>query len=234
MQPPAHEARKVYVVDDDQAIHAALRWLLESEKYSVECFASAEEFFAGVPNSARGCLLLDIRMPGMSGLEMMRLLNERGYTLPTIIISAHGYVELAVQAMQLGALYFIEKPIKDDELLHWLNEAAKAEASQADRLESERAIFTRYSTLTERERMVFWLVVQGRPNKQIADDLSRAEKTVEFHRSNLMKKLGVFNLADLVRSSLVVEELLRRRGLGHHDDPARSGAAGASALESEG
>ena len=233
MHTAPHETRKVYVVDDDQAIHAALRWLLESENYSVECFASGEAFFASVPNSARGCLLLDIRMPGMSGLEMMRLLNERGYTLPTIIVSAHGYVELAVQAMQLGALYFIEKPIKDNELLHWLSEAAKAEATQADRLESERVVFARYSSLTERERMVFWLVVQGRPNKQIADDLNRAEKTVEFHRSNLMKKLEVFNLADLVRASLVVEESLRRRGLGHHDDPLHPSAPGGLVLDGE-
>lgn len=219
MPDTPEETRKVYLVDDDVALHDAMKWLLESESYQVECFASGEEFFDKVPVDAAGCLLLDILMPGLSGLEVRIRMRELGYTLPTIIVSAQGYVEAAVQAMHLGCLTYVEKPIKDEVLLNWIDKAFEAEADLAELRATRRSIFANYCKLTERERAVFWLVVQGRPNKQIADDLNRAEKTVEFHRGNLMRKLEVFNLADLVRYSLEIDEMLRERGLTREDEP---------------
>lgn len=219
MTNETNEASIVYVVDDDTMVHRSMRWLLESEDYRVETFDSGEAFFASVPTSARGCLVLDIAMPGMSGLGVQKKMNEDGYSLPVIIVSGHGDIPDAVQSMQAGSLTFIQKPIDDAELLKWVAEAFQVDENRRERGERQLKEWEKYLKLTWRERQVLWLVVEGKPNKQVAGDLNLAEKTIEFHRANLMKKLQVYNLADLVRTAIEIESVLNEKGISRDEDP---------------
>lgn len=201
--PPAGNTGLVYVVDDDEAVRDSMRWLLEANGFRVSSFASAEEFLARLPDPEPiACLLLDVRMPGMSGLELHEELVRRGSALPLIFITGHGDVPTAVSRMKKGAHDFLEKPFSDAQLRQLVNEClARAAAAQRE-LRDDRDASERIERLTGRERQVLDLIVAGRLNKQIADDLGISIKTVEAHRANIMDKLGARTMADLMRIAL--------------------------------
>jgi len=201
--PPAGTAGLVYVVDDDEAVRDSMRWLLEANGFQVSSFASAEEFLARLPDPEPvACLLLDVRMPGMSGLELHEELVRRGSALPLIFITGHGDVPMAVSRMKKGAHDFLEKPFSDVQLRQLVSDClARATAAQRE-LRSDRDASERIERLTGRERQVLELIVAGRLNKQIADDLGISIKTVEAHRANIMDKLGARTMADLMRIAL--------------------------------
>ena len=189
----------VYVVDDDDALRDALRFLLESAGYSAEAYAEAEQFLA-VPRLAPGsCLILDVRMPGMSGIELQRELARRGSPLPIIFLTAHGDVPMAVGAVKQGAFDFIEKPFEDERLLRLVEEALQLDAAGRERQARHLTAVARLETLTPREREVLDCVVSGKLNKRTAEELSISIKTVEAHRAKLMQKLDVDSTAQLVR-----------------------------------
>jgi RNA polymerase sigma factor (sigma-70 family) len=198
----ATETRAVTVVDDDDAMRDSLRWLLESAGYSVASFASAERFLATHRPGDASCLILDVRMPGITGLELQQELNRRGTPLPIIFITGHGDVPMAVDALKNGAFHFLEKPFKGEKLLELLEQASSpgtlADAERAQR----RCAKARLATLTQREREVADLVVLGRKNRQIADALGISVKTVEAHRAKAMEKMEVSSVAELVQATL--------------------------------
>jgi two-component system response regulator TtrR len=191
----------VYVVDDDDALCDSLRWLLASAGYRVSTHLNAECFLRSYKAGLAVCLVLDVRMPGLSGLELQQELIRRGGTLPIIFVTGHGDVPMAVEAVKNGAFHFLEKPFKDEQLLRLIDGAARKAvpvSAHAQRL----CAAARLATLTQREREVMDLVVQGRKNKQIADDLRISIKTVEAHRARAMEKMDVSSVAELVRATL--------------------------------
>jgi two-component system response regulator FixJ len=197
MNKPA-DNETVFVVDDDQAVRESLRWLLESVGHSVETYESASAFLADHDGSRNGCLVLDVRMPGMSGLELQESLNGLSSTLPILIITGHGDVPMAVQAMKAGAMEFIEKPFNDQILLDRIQACLTHAASQRRDQENRSDILQRIARLTPREKQVMEAVVAGKPNKIVADDLSISIKTVEIHRARAMDKMQAKSLAELV------------------------------------
>lgn len=198
-QPPAATAQTVYVVDDDPAIRFAMQALMESVNLRQEIFASADEFLEKESQCRAGCLVLDIRMPGLGGLELQEELIARGSTLPVIFITGHGDVPMAVEAMQKGAVDFILKPFRDQELLDRIRDALQTDKRRRTELKQHADIEQRLEKLTKREREVFDLVVTGKPNKVIAFDLGVSQRTVEIHRARVMEKMQARSLADLVR-----------------------------------
>jgi two-component system response regulator FixJ len=193
----------VFVVDDDPAIRESLRWLIESVGLKVKIFATAQEFLEGYDPSVAGCLVLDIRMPGMSGLDLQNELAARKVAIPIVIITGHAEVPVAVRAMKAGALDFIEKPFSDQLLLDRIRRALEADA-EFRRVHSQRAtVAARLAELTPREREVMDLVIAGKANKVIASELGLSPKTVEVHRAHVMKKMQVESLADLVRAGML-------------------------------
>lgn len=193
------ESPLVYVVDDDEAFRDSLRWLLESAGYRVTAFPDAGSFLASCQPGTGTCLLLDVRMPGWSGLELQEEMHRREHLIPLIFVTGHGDVPMAVTAVKNGAFDFIEKPFKDQELLSLIEKAAVAHES-AQRNEAFRhSAAARLATLTQREREVLDLVVSGRKNKQIADQLGISVKTVEIHRARVMEKMGMNSVAELVQ-----------------------------------
>jgi FixJ family two-component response regulator len=192
----------VYVVDDDDAVRDSLHWLLEASRYRVLGYDSAEKFLAGYDPAAIAVAILDVRMPGMSGLELQEALIARKATLPIIFITGHGDVPMAVTTMKKGAVDFIEKPF-DQAALKALVERMLAEArARASELERQRMSEALLGRLTPREQQVLERIVAGRLNKQIADDLGISIKTVEAHRANIMDKMNANTVADLMRSVL--------------------------------
>jgi len=189
----------VYIVDDDQAIRHAMEMLMRSVGLDYEIFHSGNDFLASHTNDRAGCLVLDIRMPGLGGLELQDKLNEMGSTLPIIFITGHGDVPMAVEAMQKGAIDFIQKPFRDQELLDRIGEAVKADQEKRTAREEQHAVRDRIEKLTNREREVLDLVVTGKPNKVIAYELGVSQRTVEIHRARVMEKMEAKSLADLVR-----------------------------------
>lgn len=189
----------IYVVDDDEAMLDSMTWLLEGEGYKVACFDSAAAFLGAWRSSLRGCIVLDVRMPEMSGLELQEKLDSIGSHLPIIFVTGHGDVPMAVGALQRGACDFIEKPFHNEDLLARIERALELDSQIAARQQRDNAIASRLDQLTQREREVMQLVVAGKLNKQIADELDISMKTVEAHRARVMEKMGVRTLAELVK-----------------------------------
>lgn len=210
MEAMRDEAQRVFVVDDDDAMRDSLVWLLESHGLSVQAFGSAEAFLAASPEQMQGCLVLDVRMPGMSGLELYDHLVARGLKLPVLFVTGHGDVPMAVSALKKGAADFIEKPFSDEEILRLVQNCLQVARAQRarDREQSERR--ARLASLTPREREVMELVVAGRLNKQIADELGISLKTVEVHRARVMAKMAVGSVAELVGAVLAERGALER------------------------
>ena len=194
----------IFVVDDDEAMRDSMTWLLEGEGYKVTCFDSAESFLNARREDMRACLVLDVRMPEMSGLELHEKLASLGSQLPIIFVTGHGDVPMAVAALQRGACDFIEKPFHNEELLSRVERALELDQQIATRRKRDDAISHRLKQLTQRESEVMKLVVIGKLNKQIADELDISMKTVEAHRARVMEKMGVRTLAELVKVVLTV------------------------------
>ena len=198
----------VVVVDDDEAVRDSLSMLLESVGIQHRLYSNAMSFLDDLDTLRHGCIVLDIRMPGMSGLELQAELNRREVMLPIIFITGHGDIGMAVKAMRLGALDFIPKPYHEQELLDRIHEALAHDASKRDRVHDHEQLLSRIETLTKREHQVFDRVAAGQANKVIAQDLGVSERTVEVHRSEVMKKMGARSLAKLVRMHLEAERPL--------------------------
>lgn len=196
----------VFVVDDDAAVLDSLRFLIESVGLRVRTFSSADEFLAAYTPDQPGCLVLDIRMPGMSGLELQEQLAKRGYTLPVIIITAHGDVPSAVRAMHAGAVDFVSKPFNAQSLLDRVHQALAKDAQTRRDAAVRAAIAAKVALLTPREREVMDLVVSGMSNKGIAAQLQLSAKTVETHRARVMEKMEAGSVAELVRMVLTARE----------------------------
>jgi two-component system response regulator FixJ len=191
--------KQVYVVDDDEAIRRSLSFMLRTSGHKVDLFTQGEEFLKGAAKLDPGCVLLDIRMPGMDGLEVQRALAEQGVSLPVIIMTGHGDVGLAVRAMKAGAIDFIEKPFEKATLMSALEQGfSRIGETDLRRLRAQEAA-TRLEALTPRERDVLKGLVSGLPNKSIAYDLGISPRTVEIHRANLMTKLDVKSLSEALR-----------------------------------
>lgn len=198
----------VFIIDDDEAVRDSLKMLMKSVGQTVEAFFSPAEFLEVYDENRPGCIVLDIRMPGMSGLELQSKLNEMHCILLIIFITGHGDVPMAVQAIKDGAMNFIQKPFRDQELLDLINDALKLDAQQRRELLEHKEILRRLSTLTDREREVLHHVVEGKANKVIAADINLSQRTVEIHRSRVMEKMGTKSLAHLVRQVMQVKEHL--------------------------
>lgn len=196
------ESPLVYLVDDDEAFRDSLRWLLDAAGYRVAAFSGAELFLASFQPGAGACLILDVRMPGYSGLELQKEMARRGHAIPIIFVTGHGDVPMAVNAVKNGAFDFIEKPFKDQALLTLIENAANLNVSALQDEAERLSAIARLATLTQREREVMELVVAGKRNKQIADDLGISVKTVEVHRARVMEKTGVASVAELVQMTL--------------------------------
>jgi len=194
----------VFVVDDDSAVRSAIRLLLKSVGLPVSTFDSAQGFLDGHSNDVAGCVLLDVRMPGMSGPAMQQELSLRGSILPVIFITGHGDVSMAVEAMQRGAFDFVEKPFHDQDLLERVHGALALNAQVRNQLSEQQAIRDRFGSLTPREREVLQHVTRGSSNKVMAYDLSISQRTVEIHRARLMEKMQAPTLAHLVRMTLAL------------------------------
>ena len=200
--PVPAPVRTVYVVDDDEAVRDSLQWLLEGADYRVRSYPSAEAFLEGFVDEGVACLVLDVRMPGMSGLALQSELAARRIDLPIVFVTGHGDVPMAVAAMKAGASDFIEKPF-DQAALKAVVERTLARAGDAAAAhEARRQNAARLARLTGREKQVLERIVAGRLNKQIADDLGISIKTVEAHRANIMEKLEAGTVADLMRVAL--------------------------------
>lgn len=190
---------KVFIVDDEEAIRDGLKWLLESCGYSVETHPSSESFLAACEEGVTGCLVLDVRMPGMSGLELFDHLKDRGCTLPVIFLTGHGDIAMAVEAMRKGAADFIEKPASDNQLAEKVANCLQKEADRLQRSASNETVRTRLASLTSREVEVMQLILAGRLNKNIADQLNISVRTVEVHRARVLEKMGVNSAVELAR-----------------------------------
>ena len=189
----------VHVVDDDKAVRESLQRLMESVGVVVETYPSAQAFLDGYDRARPGCLVLDIRMPGMSGLELQEKLADEGIGLPVIIISAHGNVEKAVRAMKAGAVDFIKKPYKGQLLLERIRQALELDARMRRKEEERAEVGARIARLTPREREVMHLLAAGKRPKQIAFELGLSRKTVDVHRGHIMMKMQVDSLVELAR-----------------------------------
>ena len=193
----------IFVVDDDDAVRAALRALLETAGYRTTEFESGIDFLDFPDTGLGACLLLDVKMPGMDGLEVQRRLNERGVTLPVIIITGHGDIAMAVQAMRAGAADFLEKPVSRGRLLESIARAIDIARDVRQDQRERSDIGTRLDALTERERQVLERLVMGRTNKIVAHELGISSRTIEVYRRNVMAKMGADSLSHLVRMTLV-------------------------------
>ena len=196
----------VYIVDDDEAVRRSLQLLLKTVNIDAVCFASGDEFVSQFDTAMRGCIVLDIRMPGLSGLEVQKQLTEHGNTMPIIFITGHGDVPMAVEAMQDGAFDFVQKPFREQELMDRVSSALSDSLGRQEQDAMRRDASERYATLTPREREVMACVVKGQANKVIAMDRDVSQRTIEIHRSRVMEKMDARSLAELVRMSLLLGE----------------------------
>jgi len=198
------EAPLVHVIDDDDAIRQSLAFLLGTAKIAVVTYPSASAFLEALPGLKPGCIITDVRMPGISGIELVRRLKELDVGAPVIVITGHGDVPLAVEAMKIGAADFLEKPFDDEVLLASVRSALKVQDAETKRRSERGDVEGRLATLSSRERDVLGGLVAGRANKQIAYDLGISPRTVEIYRANLMNKMQAGSLSELVRMALVV------------------------------
>lgn len=195
----------VFVVEDDEAVRRLMRTLLHSVGLNTATHGSAQEFLAQYNPQQSGCLVLDVRMPGMSGLELQQLLNMRGAILPVIFVSGHGDISMAVEAMQHGAFDFLPKPFRDQDLIDRVQRAIEKDKTNRASLREKDRIRERFESLTPREREVLNLVTSGKANKVMAADLGVSQRTVEIHRARVMEKMGAASLAQLVRMVMDIE-----------------------------
>ena len=193
----------VFIVDDDDAVRDSMSMLLDTINLAHRCFSSATEFLDFYDGSQRGCLVLDIRMPGMNGLELQKELNRREILLPIIFMTGHGDIPMAVEAMRNGALDFMRKPIREQDLLDRIQQALAYEAGERNNRATTDKLKNLIDTLTPKEHEVFKRVADGQANKVIALDLGVSERTVEVHRAHVMQKLSIRSLAELVRINLL-------------------------------
>ncbi len=194
----------VYIVDDDDGMRRALALLMSTVGYQALAFARPTDFLAKYDANQPGCLVLDVRMPEMSGLEVQQHLNRKGSMLPVILITGHGDIPMAVQAMKDGAFDFLQKPFRDQDLIDRINGALKQDAENRATLEKHAELRRRFESLTPREREVMAFVVDGKANKVIAIDLGLSERTIEIHRANVMEKMGARSVAHLVKMNLTM------------------------------
>lgn len=206
MQAPS---QTVFIVDDEESVRSSLRWLLESIHLKVATFESAEAFLKTYSTSQAGCLVLDVRMPGMSGPELMDRLNADGINIPMIFLSAHGDVPLAVRAMKGGAIDFLQKPYNNQTFLERVRQALSRDAGSRQQQKYSEDVSARLAALTLREREVLALIVEGQSNKLIARQLDISHKTVEAHRGRLMRKMGANSFAELLHLMLTNGEHAR-------------------------
>jgi len=196
------QAPTAYVVDDDESIRTLWRWLMESNGIPVNTFATATEFIESYRNGSAGCLVLDLRLPGMSGLELQEYLNGRGIEIPIVFVTGHGDVPAAVSALKGGAVDFIQKPFSHRKVLSIIQKAFQRDAENREKRARRSRTADRLAALTEREREVLQRIIEGKPNKVIASELDISVKTVEFHRAKVMEKTGVDSVAELVHIAM--------------------------------
>jgi two-component system, LuxR family, response regulator FixJ len=199
--------RAVHVIDDDEGVRESLEFLLRTAELEVRSFDSAKAFLGALPDTTLGCVITDIRMPDMSGIELLRRLKELKIGVPVIVITGHGDIALAVEAMKIGAADFFEKPFDDNLLVASVRAALQNQEDQTKRDAKRAEIAQRISALSPRERDVLSGLINGRANKQIAFDLGISPRTVEIYRANLMSKMHADSLSDLVRMALIVDLL---------------------------
>jgi FixJ family two-component response regulator len=203
-KPQRNKTPTIYIVDDDDSMRQAIALLLRTVGYTPVAFSRPGDFLAKYDTNQHGCLVLDIRMPEMSGLEVQQQLNRSGAMLPVIFITGHGDIPMAVQAMKDGAFDFLTKPFRDQDLLDRINNALKQDSENRATIELHADLKRRAESLTSREREVLAMVVDGKANKVIAIDLSLSERTVEIHRANVMEKMGARSVAHLVKMHLTL------------------------------
>ena len=197
----------VHIIDDDEGLRESLAFLLRSAAFEVKSFESAKAFLDVLPHAAPGCIITDVRMPDISGIELLRRLKELKIGVPVIVITGHGDIALAVEAMKIGAADFFEKPFDDDLLVASVRAVLRQREGQTKRGAERAEIEHRISTLSPREKDVLTGLIEGRANKQIAFDLGISPRTVEIYRANLMNKMQADSLSDLVRMALLAEML---------------------------
>ena len=193
----------VHVIDDDEALRDSLAFLLRTARLDVQSYPSAMAFLEALPEANLSCVITDVRMPGMSGIDLLRRLRERKISVPVIVITGHGDIPLAVEAMRIGAIDFLEKPFDDEVLIASVKTALRQKEGEAKRHGERAEIEGRLGALSNRERDVLGGLVAGRPNKQIAFDLGISPRTVEIYRANVMEKMRARSLSDLVRMALL-------------------------------
>lgn len=200
ISPPGSTRDKatVFIVDDEPDVRAALRLLIKSVGYAVECFESADLFFKQFERNRKGCLILDVRMPGMSGMDLQEKLTSMNVLLPIIMISGHGEIPMAVKAVQNGAIDFLQKPFSDQQLLDRISHAMEIDTRRHSEYVIKQDAQSKYDSLTPREREIFSEVVAGKLNKVIAYELNISTRTVEIHRAKAMEKMGARNLSELI------------------------------------
>jgi FixJ family two-component response regulator len=213
----------VFIVDDDPGVRESLSMLVGSISLRAETFASAQQFLETVTPQRSGCLVLDLRLPVMSGLELQRQLVQRRYGLPVVFISGHGDVPTAVRAMQDGAISFLEKPFRSQDLLECIQRALDQDAAMRSRHGENAVLFERLATLTRREHEVLDCIATGKPHKSIAADLGISRKTLDVHRANIMRKLQAESVADLVR---IVMQTQGARATGSRTNGAEASPSG--------
>ena len=195
----------VHVIDDDEALRDSLTFLLRTARLDVLSYPSATAFLEALPEANLSCVITDVRMPGMSGIDLLRHLRERKISVPVIVITGHGDIPLAVEAMRIGAIDFLEKPFDDEVLIASVKAALRQKEGEVKRHGERAEIEGRLAALSNRERDVLGGLVAGRANKQIAFDLGISPRTVEIYRANLMSKMQAGSLSDLVRMALIAE-----------------------------
>jgi two-component system, LuxR family, response regulator FixJ len=198
------ESGTVHIIDDDDALRESLAFLLGTARIDVVTHASAAAFMEAIPGAKLSCVITDVRMPGMSGIDLLKRLREMKIEVPVIVITGHGDVPLAVEAMKVGAIDFLEKPFDDEVLLASVKAAIERQGGEIKRNAERTDIESKLAALSNRERDVLGGLVAGRANKQIAFDLGISPRTVEIYRANLMNKMQAGSLSDLVRMALIV------------------------------